>query len=59
MGFFKYLKQKRLNVVNLQEHKLKNNKGTNIYLFIPCSRIILEKLTGFWLVKKFPAFYGT
>jgi hypothetical protein len=25
----------------------------------PCSRVLLEKLTGFQLVKKFPAFYGT
>jgi hypothetical protein len=24
----------------------------------PCSRVFLEKLTGFRLVKKFPAFYG-
>ena len=23
------------------------------------SRVLLEKLTGFHLVKKFPAFYGT
>jgi len=25
----------------------------------PCSRVLLEKLTGFQIVKKFPAFYGT
>ena len=25
----------------------------------PCSRVLLEKLTGSQLVKKFPAFYGT
>jgi hypothetical protein len=25
----------------------------------PCSRVLLEKLTGRQLVKKFPAFYGT
>jgi len=25
----------------------------------PWSRVLLEKLTGFQLVKKFPAFYGT
>ena len=25
----------------------------------PCSRVLLQKLTGFQLVKKFPAFYGT
>ena len=29
------------------------------YLLTPCSRVLLEKLTGFQLVKKFPAFYGT
>jgi hypothetical protein len=28
------------------------------YLLIPWSRV-LEKLTGFLLVKKFPAFYGS
>ena len=34
-----------------------------LYLFTyslnPWSRVLLEKLTGSWLVKKFPAFYGT
>jgi hypothetical protein len=29
------------------------------YLFTPWSRVLLQKLTGFQLVKKFPAFYGT
>jgi hypothetical protein len=29
------------------------------YLLIPWSTDLLEKLTGFQLVKKFPAFYGT
>ena len=29
------------------------------YLLIPCIRVLLEKLTGFQLVKKSPAFYGT
>jgi hypothetical protein len=29
------------------------------YLLTPCSRVLVEKLTGFQLVKKFPAFYGT
>jgi len=29
------------------------------YLLTPWSRVLLEKLTGFHLVKKFPAFYGT
>jgi len=29
------------------------------YLLIPWSGVLLEKLTGSQLVKKFPAFYGT
>ena len=29
------------------------------YLFTPWCRVILEKLTGLQLVKKFPAFHGT
>jgi hypothetical protein len=28
------------------------------YLLNPWSRVLLEKLAGFQLVKKFPAFYG-
>ena len=32
---------------------------TLTYLLTPWSRVLLEKLTGFQLVKKFPAFYGT
>jgi hypothetical protein len=29
------------------------------YTLTPCSKVLLEKLTGFQLVKKFPAFCGT
>ena len=29
------------------------------FLFTPCSKFLLEKLTGFQLVKKFVTFYGT
>ena len=29
------------------------------YLLTPWSRVVLEKLIGFQLVKKFPPFYGT
>jgi hypothetical protein len=29
------------------------------YLLTPKSRVLLEELTGFQLVKKLPAFYGT
>ena len=28
-------------------------------LLTPFSRVLLEKLTGLQLIKKFPAFYGT
>ena len=30
-----------------------------LYLFTPLSRVLIEKLTGSQLVKKFSAFYGT
>jgi hypothetical protein len=34
--------------------------ATNYSIFhTPWSRVLLEKLTGYKLVKKFPAFYGT
>ena len=38
-------------------HK-QHNGGKNIYLLTPWCRVLLEKLTGLQLVKKFPAFYG-
>ena len=34
-------------------------KGAITYLLTPWCRVLLEKLTGLQLVKKFPAFYGT
>ena len=37
----------------------KQRKNVIIYLLTPGSRVILQKLTGFQPVKKFPAFYGT
>ena len=36
-----------------------NEAEKQTYLLTPWSRVLLEKLTGFQLVKKFPAFYGT
>jgi len=34
--------------------------GTTLtYLLTPWTRVLLEKLTGLQLVKKFPTFYGT
>jgi hypothetical protein len=35
-----------------------NNNNNNTYLLTPNSRVLIEKLTGLQLVKKFPAFYG-
>jgi len=34
-------------------------QGVANYVLTPWSRVRLEKLTGFWLLNKFPAFYGT
>jgi len=34
-------------------------KGLNTYLLTPRSRAFPEKIIGFQLIKKFPAFYGT
>ena len=36
-----------------------NTVSNLYYILTPHSRVLLEKLTGFQLVKKFPAFYGT
>ena len=33
--------------------------GPQVYILTPWCRVLLEKLTGLQLVKKFPAFYGT
>jgi hypothetical protein len=33
--------------------------GKQTYLLTPYSTVLIEKLTGLQLVKKFPAFYGT
>jgi len=41
--------------------KIKNYFLTYLFTFLltSCSRVLLEKLAGSQLVKKFPAFYGT
>ena len=31
----------------------------DVYVLVPCSRVLLEKLTSLQLVKIFPIFYGT
>ena len=40
-------------------HFIKNSPYLLTYLLTPWCRVLLEKLTGLHLVKKFPAFYGT
>jgi len=54
-----------VNIFSLQLNTF-NHSIHLIYIFIPlthsltpCSRVLLEKLIGSQLVKKFPAFYGT
>ena len=32
--------------------------ANTVYILSPCSRVLLEKLTGSQPDKKFPAFYG-
>ena len=40
-------------------HCFRSHSYTPAYLRTPCCRVLLEKLTGLQLVKKFPAFHGT
>jgi len=56
----------RVNVVVVDDDDDNNNNNNNnnnnkapVLLLTSWSRVLLEKLTGFQLVKKFPAFYGT
>ena len=39
--------------------KTSRSARINIYILTPWCRVLLEKLTGLQLVKKFPAFHGT
>ena len=48
-----------LNVFNANINEQYRLTFLIIYLITPWSRVLLETLTGFQLVKKFPAFYGT
>ena len=41
------------------ENKILYNKNVLNYSLTPWCRVLLEKLTGLQLVKKFPAFHGT
>ena len=55
-----------LALPNYVLYRLKSRQSSNkflyyllTYLLTPWSRVLFEKLTGFQLSKKFPAFYGT
>jgi len=39
--------------------KRESGRPRHTYLLTPWSRVLLEKLNGFQLIKKFPEFYGT
>jgi len=48
------------NLTHPHDNSEQQYKVLNLpYLLTPWSRVLLEKLTGSQLVKKFPAFYGT
>ena len=47
------------NVTYMRSHCHELTCCNTIYLLSPWSRVLLEKLTGSQLVKKFPAFYWT
>ena len=47
------------SVKNACPQKFLHIFSCNPYLLTPWCRVLLEKLTGLQLVKKFPAFYGT
>jgi hypothetical protein len=46
-------------VTEMRKGSVKNSSVTWQYLITPWSRVLLQKLTGSQLVKKFPTFYGT
>jgi len=59
-----HVEDKMVTVYTDSRMTLDSLKNTNIhtaltYLLTPRCRVLLEKLTGLQLVKKFPAFHGT
>jgi len=68
MAYFYRLKMEKAfsseKLVNIYYHKLHgvcqeaSSVGLLTYLVTPWSRVLLEELTGFQLVKKFPTFYA-
>ena len=60
-SFYVYERKKKMSQTKLvkknETHYILNKSLT--YLFTPWSRFLIQKLTGFKLVKKFLAFYGS
>jgi hypothetical protein len=50
---------RQLVINTLPSYTSISNTAAANYLLTPRSRVLLEKLTGLQLVKKFPLFYGT
>jgi len=48
-----------LKIIACQARSNHQYKNLKTYLLTPWCRVLLEKLTGLQLVKKFPAFHGT
>ena len=49
----------RWNVTFCISYQRSNNNNNNTYLLTPWCRVLLEKITGLQLVKKFPGFHRT
>jgi hypothetical protein len=45
--------------VTREWRRLHHGKIYDLYLLAPWSRVLLVKLTGFQLIKKFPTYYGS
>jgi len=48
-----------MNTLRIYANMHNMHKNVLTYVLTAWSTVLLEKLTGFQLVKKFPAFYGT
>jgi hypothetical protein len=58
------LQLRKFGSVSMNPRQEEDKKGDphnmkSTYLITPCSRALLEKLTGLQIVKKIPAFSGT
>ena len=58
-GYLRLQERKVCNFIAFPQQKCLRERYGCLYLLTPRSRVLLEKLTGLQLVKKFPAFCGT